>query len=188
MKKQPKPKEPKQAKALAHATSPTTTGVTRQSETRVEIEAEAMKGLQKATGNRTEQGVSRVINQTANALVWPRRIEGDVLPMSVAIIGEMAPSNATEAMLAVQMIAVNDAALMFIRRATADGQSTEVTDANVARAARLMRIFTEQVDAMQRLQGKAGQQKVTVEHVQVHAGGQAIVGAVNVSKPDKGGG
>ena len=33
---------------------------------------------------------------------------------------EMAPQNATEAMLAVQMIAANDAALLFLRRATAD--------------------------------------------------------------------
>jgi len=34
-----------------------------------------------------------------------------------------------------------------------------------------------QVEALQRYRGK-GQQKVTVEHVHVHAGGQAIVGAV----------
>jgi hypothetical protein len=41
--------------------------------------------------------------------------------------------------------------------------------------------------ALQKLRGKAGQQKVTVEHVHVHQGGQAIVGAVSVSK-DEGGG
>ena len=42
-----------------------------------------------------------------------------------------------------------------------------------------MRIFNEQLEAMQKLKGKASQQKVTVEHVHVHEGGQAIVGAVN---------
>jgi hypothetical protein len=31
---------------------------------------------------------------------------------------------------------------------------------------------------MQKLKGKAGQQKVTVEHVTVNQGGQAIVGVV----------
>ena len=41
-----------------------------------------------------------------------------------------------------------------------------------------MRIFVEQADALQRLRGKAGQQTVTVEHVHVHEGGQAIVGTV----------
>jgi hypothetical protein len=41
-----------------------------------------------------------------------------------------------------------------------------------------LRTFTAQVEALQRYRGK-GQQKVTVEHVNVNAGGQAIVGAVH---------
>ena len=48
-------------------------------------------------------------------------------------MAEMAPQNATEAMLAVQMIAANDAALLFLRRATADGQTVEGSDGNVLR-------------------------------------------------------
>jgi hypothetical protein len=42
-----------------------------------------------------------------------------------------------------------------------------------------MRLFNEQLEAMAKLKGKAGQQKVTVEHVHVHKGGQAIVGAIS---------
>jgi hypothetical protein len=42
---------------------------------------------------------------------------------------------------------------------------------------KLLRTFTAQIEALQRHRGK-GEQKVTVEHVHVHAGGQAIVGAV----------
>jgi len=42
----------------------------------------------------------------------------------------------------------------------------------------LMRVFAEQLEALQRLRGKTGQQKVTVEHVHVHEGGKAIVGNV----------
>ena len=91
----------------------------------------------------------------------------------------MAPQNVTEAMLATQMIAANDAALMFLGRATLDNQTFDGVEANVRRATQLMRIFNEQLEAMQKLKGKASQQKVTVEHVHVHEGGQAIVGAVN---------
>ena len=76
------------------------------------------------------------------------------------------------------MIAANDAALMFLRRATLDNQTFDGVEPNVRRASRLMRIFNEQLEAMQKLKGKASQQK-TVEHVHVHEGGQAIVGAVN---------
>jgi len=43
---------------------------------------------------------------------------------------------------------------------------------------KLARTFTSQVEALNRHRGK-GQQKVTVEHVHVHEGGQAIVGNVS---------
>jgi len=75
---------------------------------------------------------------------------------------------------------------MFLRRATLENQSTEVIDANVDRSTRLMQMFSEQLEAMQKLRGKATQQKVTVEHVNVHAGGQAIVGAVAARVPREG--
>jgi hypothetical protein len=41
-----------------------------------------------------------------------------------------------------------------------------------------MRLFNEQVETMAKLKGKIGQQRVVVEHVNVAAGGQAIVGTV----------
>ena len=58
----------------------------------------------------------------------------------------------------------------------------------MVRATRLMRLHLEQIEAMQKLKGKAGQQKVTVEHVHVHEGGQAIVGAVSSTKGEGDGG
>src|SRR3984893_14804035 len=51
-------------------------------------------------------------------------------------------------------------------------------DSNGNLAVKLLRTFTMQVEALQRYRGK-GQQKVTVEHVHVNAGGQAIVGTVH---------
>ena len=91
-------------------------------------------------------------------------------------------------MLATQMIATNEAALLFLSRATLREQTFEGVDANVLRATRLMRVFTEQIEAMQKLKGKTRQQKVTVEHVHVHEGGQAIVGVVTPREPGQGGG
>jgi len=40
-------------------------------------------------------------------------------------------------------------------------------------------MYIEQVAAMAKLKGETGQQKVTVEHVHVNAGGQAIGGQVS---------
>jgi hypothetical protein len=60
----------------------------------------------------------------------------------------------------------------------ASEQTEEGTETNANRAIRLMRLFIEQLEAMTKLKGKGGQQRVVVEHVTVAAGGQAIVGAV----------
>ena len=114
---------------------------------------------------------------TARTVPWIRQGQRGLGTIRVRA-APVAPQNATEAMLAVQMIAANDAALLFLRRATADGQTVEGSDGNVLRATRLMRLFTEQLAAMAKLKGKTGQQKVVVEHVHVHSGGQAVVGAV----------
>jgi hypothetical protein len=122
----------------------------------------------------------RIIHQVANAQVWPEpQDESDQLKKAVTQIREMAPQNATEAMLAVQMIAAHEAALIFNRRSTLGDQATEVIDANVQRATRLMRVFIQQLEAMQKMKGKAVQQQLTVDQVHVHQGGQAIVGSVN---------
>jgi hypothetical protein len=136
----------------------------------------------KITGTSSHDVADRIIQQVANAHVWPKsRDVHDHAIKAIAAMAEMAPQNATEAMLAVQMIATHEAGLMFLRRATA-GQYVQQVDASVLQATRLMRVFNEQLEAMQRFKGKAGQQKVTVEHVHVHEGGQAVVGAVSVSK------
>ena len=97
---------------------------------------------------------------------------------AIAMLGELQPATATEAMLAAQMVGTHRAAMMFLKNATKPEDSFDGRDRNVLRAMRLMRLFTEQVEAMSKLKGKSGQQRVVVEHVTVAAGGQAIVGAV----------
>ena len=50
-------------------------------------------------------------------------------------------------------------------------------DSNALTVARLTKAFASQVDALGKLR-RGGEQRVVVEHVHVHAGAQAIVGAV----------
>ena len=142
----------------------------------------------KVTGIRSRELANRMVIQVVEALVQLKSREAeDDLIKAIAAIGEMEPQNLTEAMLATQMIAANDAALMFLSRATIENQHPEAIDTNVLRATRLMRLFREQLEAMQKLKGKSGQQSVRVEHVHVHDGGQAIVGTVTSSGTGRGG-
>jgi len=56
-------------------------------------------------------------------------------------------------------------------------QTFEGRKENLNQASKLSRTYATLLESLNRHRGK-GQQKVTVEHVHVHEGGQAIVGAV----------
>jgi len=101
-----------------------------------------------------------------------------VAERAMAALREMRPSNAMEAMLAIQMIATHSVSIKLLVESTTEALTTEAKNSYVLWATRLMRVFNEQLKALEMLQGRTGQQKVTVEHVHVNAGGQAIVGAV----------
>ena len=80
-------------------------------------------------------------------------------------------------MLAVQMVATHEAALECFRRAALSEQTFAGRELGLKYADKLVRSFAALTDALNRHRGK-GQQLVRVEHVHVHPGGQAIVGAV----------
>jgi hypothetical protein len=96
------------------------------------------------------------------------------------------PQTTVEGLLCAQMLGAHNLAMEFMRRSLLPDQTIEGATAQTNRAVRLLRVFVEQADALQRLRGKAGQQKVTVEHVHVHEGGQAIVGTVAPTVPGRG--
>jgi hypothetical protein len=68
------------------------------------------------------------------------------------------------------------------RRAMISEQSFEGRREALNQANKLSRTYATLLDALNRHRGK-GQQKVTVEHVHVHSGGQAIVGTVERPTP-----
>lgn len=96
----------------------------------------------------------------------------------LSLLYEIAPKTALEGMLAVQMIGVHYLATEMMNRAAYKEQTIDGVDRNINRASKLTRVFTAQLEALQRLRRK-GQQTVRVEHVTVNAGGQAIVGNVD---------
>lgn len=96
----------------------------------------------------------------------------------------LAPADGAEGMLALQMVATHDAALECLRRAAIANQTFEGRDMALKHAQKLMTLYTKQLETLNKHRGK-GQQKVTVEHVNVQAGGQAIVGTVEAGKPGR---
>ncbi len=94
----------------------------------------------------------------------------------LAVIEGIEPEDEVESMLAAQMAAVHMAMMSFARR-LAGAQSLPQQDSAERALNKLARTFTTQVEALKRYR-TGGEQKVTVEHVTVNEGGQAIVGSV----------
>jgi hypothetical protein len=108
--------------------------------------------------------------------------EEDVNRVLAAVTG-IGAKDEIEGMLATQMVATHVAVIGTLRRQK-ESKTLLERDRYGSLAVKLLRTFAAQVEALQRYRGK-GQQKVTVEHVHVHAGGQAIVGAISPGKEGK---
>jgi hypothetical protein len=96
---------------------------------------------------------------------------------AVAGLVGIGPRDELEGMLAGQLIAAHSASMECYRRAMIPEQTFEGRHEALAQANKLSRTYAVLLEALNRHRGK-GQQKVTVEHVHVHQGGQAIVGNV----------
>jgi hypothetical protein len=104
---------------------------------------------------------------------WPHK-------SSTAAVHSLGARDGLEALLTVQMVGVHNLAMHFLANAAAEGQTAQGLELFTNGANRLLRTFTAQVEALKTYRSK-GEQKVAVEHVHIHRGGQAIVGAVNHS-------
>lgn len=100
---------------------------------------------------------------------------------AVELYESLKPTDGAEGMLAMQMVGTNDAALECLKRAALPNQTFAGRDMALKHAHKLMTLYTKQLETLNKHRGK-GQQKVTVEHVNVHAGGQAIVGSVEAGQ------
>ena len=106
----------------------------------------------------------------------------------LSMVTGIEPKDQMEAMLAAQMAALHMQMMTFARRLS---NADTYLESEMAEKAfnKLARTFTTQMEALNRYRGK-GQQKMTVEHVHVHDGGQAIVGQVaqggGATEKDKG--
>lgn len=124
------------------------------------------------------------LNEVTNSLWWDGSGEAvKVLrTMNVMhILTELAPRDEYERMLVHQMMAAHNATMECFRRSMIPSQPPEGRDLNLKHAQKLSSLYAMQLETLNKHRGK-GQQKVTVEHVHVAAGGQAIVG--NIEQPD----
>jgi hypothetical protein len=136
--------------------------------------------LRSISGSDNDDFSNVLINQVAYAL-WREPCDADeqkrLIQATLAAMTGMKPRDELEGMLIALLIASYSAAMECYRRAMLGEQTFEARRENLTQANKLSRTYADLTEALDRHRGK-GQQRITVEHVNVHAGGQAIVGAV----------
>ena len=149
---------------------------------------ETKGALKKIGGSQSDHWNNLLAHQAVQAL-WlknsdPETLDGQVSATLAGLVG-ICPRDELEGMMAAQLIAAHNAGMECYRRAMISEQSFEGRRENLSQANKLSRTWAILLEALNRHRGK-GQQKVTVEHVHVHASGQAVVGMVGTGTPGGG--
>jgi hypothetical protein len=132
------------------------------------------KIISKATGTSCHEYSELLISQAMAAIINHRGFTSSVNAIRGAML-DLNPRDAMEGMLCSRLIVLQNHLMDCLARAAPSKQTEQKTDLNINRATKLTRAFNETLEALSRYRRK-GQQKITVQHVNVSDGGQAIIG------------
>ena len=136
--------------------------------------------MMEVTGSIDIDFFKTIISQVSNTL--PNSDSEEVSNFTTALMHGLRPRDETEGVLIAQMAGTHNLIMEYMRRAMIPKQYLEAANDYSNRAYKLMNLFLKQVETLEKYRGKAAQQKVIVEHVHIHEGGQAVVGHIE-SKP-----
>jgi hypothetical protein len=123
-------------------------------------------------GSQSDPWNNIIANQSVKTL-WVKHSDNEARDLqyqaTVSALVGIGPKDEIEGIIAAQLIAAHNAAMECYRRAMLGEQTFEGHRENLNEANKLSRTYAVLLDALNRHRGK-GQQKVTVEHVHVHAG------------------
>jgi len=138
--------------------------------------------LMKAIGTRDFDFLSELLNQLGYASAQNNEANLNSLNFMLSVIKGIKPNDQIETMLAAQMAAVH-MATMHYAKSLAHVETIPQQDSAERTLNKLTRTFATQMEALKRYR-TGGEQKVTVQHVSVGEGGQAIVGNVTQTKSE----
>jgi hypothetical protein len=135
-----------------------------------------------AVGTTDRDFIDELLYQVANASARDNEPNESAANFMLSVIKAIKPKDQLEAMLAAQMAAVH-MAMMRSSQYLAHVENIPQLDIGERVFNKMGRTFVAQMEALKRYR-TGGEQKVTVQHVSVSEGGQAIVGNVTQSKPE----
>jgi hypothetical protein len=138
----------------------------------------AILKLNDTFGTETSESAFLLLSQVAQvASASHGGVDETVTNQMVSLLNGIKPRDNVEAMLAAQMVATHKLAMDCASSAHQKDQPIKFADMRINQMTKLTRSFTTQMAALDKYRGK-GQQKMTVEHVHINDGGQAVIGNV----------
>ena len=137
-----------------------------------------------ALGTRNGDFTQAIVAQLSQLSV--KQVEVDLMTLNfcLSVIADLEPRDQVEAMLAAQIAAVHTATMTFAKRLNHVDNIQQQDSAEKA-FNKLTRSFTSQMEALRKYRN-GGEPKVTVQHVNVNEGGQAVVGNIKQTKSANG--
>lgn len=138
------------------------------------------------TGSASDQFSYAIINQAVGTIWLGNDADPDTRQLlyqsALIALKGFEPRNEIEGMAAAQLVALHYSAMECFRRAASAGVAAEFRDMNLRHGAALSRAFGELLAHYQKRRSR-GRQRVTVRHIHVFKGGQAVVGVVENGAP-----
>jgi hypothetical protein len=142
--------------------------------------------IREATGATDDAVGNELLKQALRAAWVPDGLseekKGKHMEAAIKLLGSIRPANEIEGMLISQMLGIHCAAMECLRCARLPDQTTVGRFQELKSAEKLTSIFLDQMDALNKSRGNA-QQTVTVRHVHIEPGAQAVVGNVQAGLP-----
>jgi hypothetical protein len=135
--------------------------------------------LKAAFGTVSDEFVDMALHHLERAARMPGDGPSDMaINGAIAMIAAFVPKNEVEGALALQAACTHMVAMAVMSRIGGAGGGPQRLPGLASATAKLLRAYCTQVETYRRFRS-GGEQNIRVEHVHVHEGGQAIVGAVS---------
>ena len=137
--------------------------------------------LMEVLGHADVDFVEGLLGHLGTASRTSRGIDENCVNFLLSFIKSLKPRDQVEVLLAAQMAAIHQAVMDEVQRLNR-AETWQGHDSSVRAVAQLTRTFAAQVAGLKHYR-TGGEQKVTVQHVSVNDGGQAIVAQVTHASP-----
>ena len=137
------------------------------------------EAMQNLLGTNSTDFVNEIVRQTIGILNVGSFTNKEINVNSIlAVINGLGCEDEVEAIIGTHISWLNVLILDCIRRGYSTDNTFEGRDANINRACKLLRAFSSQMDTLNKYRNR-GNQKMTVEHVNINEGGQAVFGSIS---------